>query len=157
MKKTIGLISDTHGVIKEGVIKALKNCDLIIHAGDIGSINVIDSLRKIAPVYAIRGNIDKGEWAKQISKTKIIKVDNIVIYVIHNIKEMDIDPKKAGFDIVVYGHSHKHSKHMEDDILYINPGGSGRKRFSLPLTVALLHIHEDEKKVEFIDLENIKR
>lgn len=152
MGKTIGLISDTHGIIKEEAIKALKGCDLIIHAGDIGSIDVIDSLKKVAPVHAIRGNIDKEEWTKQFSETKIVKVDNIVIYVIHNIKEMNIDPKKEGFNIIVYGHSHKHSKHIKDNILYINPGGSGRRRFSLPLTVAILHINDDVKIVEFIDI-----
>lgn len=152
MDKKIGLVSDTHGAIRVEALEALKGCNMIIHAGDIGKSEVINSLEKIAPVHAIRGNIDKGKWAEEFPDTKAVKIGNLDIYVIHDIKNIDIDPKKEGFDVVVYGHSHKHKKYIEDDVLYINPGGAGRRRFSLPLTLAILYISENSRTVEFINI-----
>lgn len=152
MNKKIGLISDTHGVIRVEALEALKDCHMIIHAGDIGKSEVISSLEKIAPVYAIKGNVDKGKWCEEFPDTKVVKISNLDIYVIHDIKNIDIDLKKEGVDIVVYGHSHKHKKYIEDDVLYINPGGAGRRRFSLPLTLAILYINENSRTVEFINI-----
>lgn len=152
MKKKIGLISDTHGLVREEALEALKDCDLIIHAGDIGKIEVVDALKKIAPTYAIKGNIDRDKWTEKFPKTRVVKIGNMSIYVIHNIKKLDINPKEEGFDIVVYGHSHKYKKYIENDILYINPGGAGQRRFNLPVTVAVLYVFQGMKEVEFIKI-----
>lgn len=149
MKKTIGLISDTHGVLKQKAMDYLSKSDLIIHGGDVGDIKILDSLKEIAPVYCVKGNIDKGELKGILPLTQLIHLDKITIYVIHNLKEIDIDPKAEGIDIVISGHSHKFSKHYKDGVLYVNPGGAGRKRFNLPLTVGILYIWDNKIDVEF--------
>ncbi len=151
MSVVVGIISDTHGVIHEKALKVLEESDIIIHAGDIGKIDVINSLEAIAPVYAIKGNNDKGQWTNKFPETKVVKIYGVYIYVIHDINKLNLDPKNEGFNIVIYGHSHRYSKSFKNDILYVNPGGAGRKRFNLPLTVALLRLHDGgQKDVEFI-------
>ena len=138
----IGLVSDTHGLLRKEVIEILNNCDLIIHAGDIGKFEVIESLKKISYVEYIRGNCDKD---KNIAKEdKIIDVYNNRIYLIHDISKIKVDLKKERIDIVVYGHSHKHNIYEEDGILYINPGSVGPKRFKLPIYMAKLNLLEKE-------------
>ncbi len=148
MAMQIGIISDTHGLLRAEAMEALIGSNIIIHAGDIGDIKIIKALEAIAPVYAVRGNNDIGRWAEKLSSTIVIEQDNLYIYVIHDINEMDLDPKAAGFNVVISGHSHRFAKTIKDNVLYINPGGSGYKRFNLPLTVALLHINNGEKIVE---------
>ena len=139
----IGLISDTHGLLRKEVIENLNDCDLIIHTGDIGKIEVIESLKKISQVEYIRGNCDKD---KNIAKEdKIIDVYNKRIYLIHDISKINIDLQKENIDIVVYGHSHKNSIHVENDILYINPGSVGPRRFKLPISMAKLRILIDDE------------
>lgn len=134
----IGLISDTHGLLREEVVYYLNNCNLIVHAGDIGKFEVIENLKKIANVEFIRGNCDKD---KNIAKEdKIIEISNIRIYLIHDISKVNIDLKKENIDIVVYGHSHKSNIYEEDGILYINPGSVGPRRFKLPISMAKLRI-----------------
>ena len=138
----IGLISDTHGLLRKEVIENLNDCDLIIHTGDIGKIEVIESLKKISYVEYIRGNCDKD---KNIAKEdKIIDVYNKRIYLIHDISKIKIDLKKENIDIVIYGHSHKHNIYEDDGILYINPGSVGPKRFKLPTYLAKLNLLDKE-------------
>jgi putative phosphoesterase len=138
----IGLISDTHGLLRKEVIENLNDCDLIIHTGDIGKIEVIENLKKISHIEYIRGNCDKD---KNIAKEdKIIDVYNKRIYLIHDISKIKIDLKKENIDIVIYGHSHKHNIYEDDGILYINPGSVGPKRFKLPTYLAKLNLLDKE-------------
>lgn len=138
----IGLISDTHGLLREEVRDNLKDCHLILHAGDIGNLDVIDNLNKIAKTEVILGNVDKNIGKKTILNEKIIEVMGKRIYLIHDISKISIDLKKENIDIVVYGHSHKSNIYEKDGILYINPGSVGPKRFKLPITMAKLFIKD---------------
>ena len=138
----IGLISDTHGLLRKEVIENLNDCDLIIHTGDIGKIEVIESLKKISYVEYIRGNCDKNK--NIATEDKIIDVYNKRIYLIHDISKIKVDLKKENIDIVIYGHSHKHNIYEDDGILYINPGSVGPKRFKLPTYMAKLNLLDKE-------------
>lgn len=149
----IGVISDTHGLLREEAIRALKGVDLIIHAGDIGNDNIIEELRNIAPVVAVRGNNDKEEWAKKYSKSEVLEIGELFIYILHDIKELDLDPKGAGFNVIISGHSHKPCLEEKDNILYLNPGSAGPRRFKLPISMSILHINNDTASTEMIDLE----
>ncbi len=152
MSKTIGIISDTHGLVRQEAIESLKGCELVIHAGDVGKPEVIHSLEEIAPVIAVRGNVDKGDWANTLPKTQVVEVSNIFIYVIHDIGELDLNPKAAGFNIVIYGHSHKPKKEIVDGIIYLNPGSAGPRRFNLPISLALMTIDRNAINVSFMEL-----
>src|SRR5713226_2662985 len=147
----IGLISDTHGLLREEALRALEGSDLIIHAGDVGKAEVIDALKTLAPVVAARGNIDKGAWASALPATAIVEAGPAILYVLHNIDELDLDPALAGFHVVVSGHSHKPSRAELSGVLYLNPGSAGPRRFRLPVTIARLDLGEMPWKVDFID------
>jgi putative phosphoesterase len=134
----IGLISDTHGLLRPEAIEFLQGCDHIIHAGDIDRQSVLDDLAKIAPVSAVRGNNDKGVWAAAIPESQLVEIDDRLIYVIHDISLIDIDPQAADIDVVVYGHSHKPHQEKRGRVLYINPGSAGPRRFKLPISVGEL-------------------
>jgi putative phosphoesterase len=134
----IGLISDTHGLLRPEAMEFLQGCDHIIHAGDIDRQSVLDDLAKIAPVSAVRGNNDKGVWAASIPETQLVEIDHRLIYVIHDISLIDIDPQAADIDVVVYGHSHKPHQEKRGRVLYINPGSAGARRFKLPISVGEL-------------------
>jgi len=136
----VGLISDTHGLLRPEATQALAGVDLIIHAGDIGSPEVLDALRVIASVHAVRGNNDRGAWARAIPATQALQVEGGGIYVLHDVSELDLDPAAAGFSAVVAGHSHRPEMHVREGVLYINPGSAGPRRFSLPVTVGFLEI-----------------
>jgi putative phosphoesterase len=136
----IGVISDTHGLLRDEAVAALTGSQLIIHAGDIGSGAVISGLERIAPVKAIRGNVDKGAWAKLLPATRVIETGGQRIYVIHNLKDLDLDPVASGFAVVVSGHSHMPKSQGLEGVLYLNPGSAGPRRFKLPVAVATLHI-----------------
>lgn len=152
--KKIGLISDTHGLLREEAIESLKECDLIIHAGDVGKIEVLEELKNILKVVAVKGNCDKDKSLKNLPFSQIININNTKVYVIHDIKTIDIDLKREDINIVIYGHSHKYDKYEKSGILYINPGGAGRKRFKLPTTIAILNIESyAEYHVEFINID----
>lgn len=138
----IGIISDTHGLLRPEAIKQLAGADHIIHAGDIGAPEVIEGLRKIAPTTAIRGNIDAGEWAKDYPDTKLVVLGGRALYVLHNLKDMKLDPAASGFDVVISGHSHRPKIEIKNGVLYVNPGSAGPRRFKLPVAVATLAISD---------------
>ena len=136
----VGLISDTHGLLRPEALRALDGSDLIIHAGDVGKPEILDALRALAPLVAVRGNVDRGEWASTLPLTAAAEAGPAAIYVLHDIQQLDLDPAAAGFHIVVSGHSHKPSRIERDGVLYINPGSAGPRRFKLPLTIARLDL-----------------
>jgi putative phosphoesterase len=148
----ISLISDTHGLLRPEVIRALRGSDLIIHAGDVGPCDILDQLRLIAPVVAVRGNVDNAPWTSELQISELIEAGPALIYVIHDIHDLDRDPAVAGIDVVVSGHSHKPEKNLRAGVLYINPGSAGPRRFKLPVTVARLNLSLKPWKVDFIDL-----
>jgi putative phosphoesterase len=148
----VGLISDTHGLLRSEALTSLRASDLIIHAGDVGDPKILDRLRAIAPVVAVRGNIDTAPWASSLQMTAVVEAGKAVIYVLHDIHDLDLDPAVAGFDIVVSGHSHNPSQSRRSGALYINPGSAGPRRFRLPVTVARLNLSKLQPTVEFIDL-----
>ena len=136
----IGVISDTHGLLRPEAKQALSGVERIIHAGDIGSREILDELGSIAPVVAVRGNNDKGDWARDIADTEVVEIDGVSIFTLHDVKELDLDPKAAGFAVVVAGHSHRPSIDDKDGVLFVNPGSAGPRRFSLPVSVGFLEI-----------------
>ncbi len=138
--KTVGIISDTHSLLRPQAIDILDDSDLIVHAGDIGSIEVIHRLSEIAPVLAVRGNIDKGDWANQFPQEEVVEVGGKYLYALHNLNEIDLDPAAAGFDIVISGHSHKPSVQTKNGVLFLNPGSAGPRRFTLPIAIAKINI-----------------
>ena len=152
----IGLISDTHGLLRQEALAAFAGCDLIIHAGDIGKPGIVEQLRAVAPVVAVRGNIDKGAWASRFPETAVVEVRSVLIYVLHDIARLDLDPAAAGFGIVVSGHSHNPGHTERSGVAFINPGSAGPRRFQLPVTVARLDLRLPARRVEFIDLQDGK-
>ncbi len=151
--RRIGLISDTHGLLREEAVHALQGSDLIIHAGDAGRPEIIATLEALAPVVVVRGNIDTGAWAQALPLTAVAEAGPVLLYVLHDIHQLDLDPAVAGFHIVVSGHSHRPSRTERSGVLYINPGSAGPRRFRLPVTVARLSLNESPWKVEFVDLQ----
>jgi putative phosphoesterase len=148
----IGLISDTHGLLRPEAVPALAGSDLIVHAGDVGKPEILDRLRAIAPVVAVRGNIDKGEWASRLPLTAVVEAHLARIYVIHDVHDLEIDPAAAGFAIVISGHSHKASREERSGVMYVNPGSAGPRRFKLPITLALLDLGRSPWDVRFVEL-----
>jgi putative phosphoesterase len=148
----IGLVSDTHGLIRPEALDALRNSDLIIHCGDVGDSAVLEELRTLAPVRAIRGNNDKGGWACALPAYDIVEVGGPAIYVLHNFAELDLDPAEAGFIAVAFGHSHKPLVEKRGKILFVNPGSAGPRRFTLPVTVATLVLRSGRCEAEIVDL-----
>ena len=138
----IGIISDTHGLLRPEAIKHLAGTDHIIHAGDLGAPEVIEGLRRIAPTTAIRGNIDRGEWAKDYPDTELVVLGGRALYVLHNLKEIRLDPAACGFDVVVSGHSHRPKIETKNSVLYVNPGSAGPRRFKLPISVVILRLSD---------------
>jgi uncharacterized protein len=151
--KILGLISDTHGLLRGEAVRALRGSDLILHAGDVGAPEILDTLKTIAPVVAVRGNVDTDKWGQTLPMTEIIQADSVMIYMLHIVQDLDVNPVAAGVHIVVSGHSHKPGRTEKDGVLYINPGSAGPRRFYLPVTVARLDLEVRPWKVEFIDLE----
>ena len=139
----IGVISDTHGLLRPEAERRLAGVDHIIHGGDIGRPDIIDALRRIAPVTAIRGNVDTGDWALAYAETELVRLTERVIYVLHDLKTLQIDPVARGIDVVVSGHSHVPKIHTVDGVLYLNPGSAGPRRFRLPITLATIDVTPD--------------
>jgi putative phosphoesterase len=150
----LGLISDTHGLLRPEAVRALAGSDLIIHAGDVGAPEILDALRAVAPVVAVRGNVDAGDWASALPATAVAEVGGTLIYVLHDLGEMDLDPAAAGFGVVVSGHSHKPASAERGGVLFVNPGSAGRRRFRLPVTVARLDLGRVPWRVEFVDCDD---
>jgi uncharacterized protein len=136
----VGLISDTHGLLRPQATTALRGSQFIVHAGDIGDSAILSRLSEIAPITAVRGNNDRGEWAARIAETEVLRVGTVRIYVVHDLADLDIDPAIGGFRVVVSGHSHRPAVAWRDDVLFINPGSAGPRRFKLPVSVATLTI-----------------
>jgi uncharacterized protein len=148
----VGLISDTHGLLRPEAVRFLRGSDRIVHAGDIGDADVLGELNALAPVTAVRGNNDKGPWAAEIAETEVLQVEEVFIYVLHDLAELDLDPVAAGFKVVVSGHSHKPSVTERNGVLYVNPGSSGPRRFKLPIALAELEIAGPSVKAKLVEL-----
>lgn len=148
----IGVISDTHGLLRPEAITALRASDLIVHAGDTGDPAILDQLAKIAPLTAVRGNVDHGVWAKNIPETSVLEVNDVSIYVLHNLAELDLKPEASGFAAVIYGHSHIPKQERKNGVLYFNPGSAGPRRFSLPISVGKLIVDGKKITAEFLEL-----
>jgi uncharacterized protein len=146
----VGLISDTHGVLRPEAVAFLRGSDFIVHAGDIGDAGVLKALDALAPVTVVRGNNDKGPWAENIAETEVLQIGEVFIYVLHNLAELDLDPAAAGFQ--VSGHSHRPSIEKRDGVLYVNPGSSGPRRFSLPIAVGELEVAGRSVKAKLVEL-----
>jgi putative phosphoesterase len=153
--KRIGVISDTHGLLRPEVAKVFEGVELILHGGDIGKPEVIKQLKTIAPVIAIRGNNDTAAWARAIPETKLTRIEAVTVYMLHNLKELDVDPEAKGFRAVISGHSHKPSIERRNGVLFVNPGSAGPRRFKLPISVARLTIDGTDVRGEIVNLENI--
>lgn len=152
----IGVISDTHGLLRPGALAALQGCDYIIHAGDIGDPQILDKLAAIAPLTAVLGNIDHGAWANKIPTTNVLEVGEISIYLLHNLQELDLKPEAAKFAAVVYGHSHVPKQEWKNGVLYFNPGSAGPRRFRLPVSVGRLRIKDGRIDATILLLEKTR-
>jgi len=150
--KLVGVISDTHGLLRPEAVEALKGSELIVHAGDIGGPEIVEALRAIAPVVAVRGNNDRGGWAGEFPLFDVVEVNSAFVYVLHDLKELDLSPEGAGFRVVVSGHSHKPLAEERRGVLYLNPGSAGPRRFKLPVTVARLRIGGGDARAEIVNL-----
>jgi uncharacterized protein len=151
--RKIGVISDTHGLIRPQALQALHGVEHIIHAGDMGSPDVIDRLSSIAPVTAVRGNVDGEDWAGQYPSTAVAEFDGLTFYILHNLGDLDLNPNTAGFSAVIYGHSHIPAQEMRHGILYFNPGNAGPPRFHLPPSIGLLLLSGHQVSSEIITLD----
>jgi len=148
----VGLISDTHGLIRPEALDALRDSEIIIHCGDIGDPAVLDALRRIAPVRAVRGNNDRGAWARSLLAHDVVEIGSHRIYVVHDLSELPRDPESAGFTAIVSGHSHKPAIEKRGKVLFINPGSAGPRRFKLPTTVATLTTRSNDCAARIIQL-----
>lgn len=148
----IGLISDTHGLLRPEALDALRGSELILHAGDVGNPEILAELRKIAPVVAVRGNVDTQPWASALPEIEIVQAAGATIYMLHNLRQLDLNPATAGFQIVISGHTHQPLRTEKHGVLYINPGSAGPRRFNLPISLARLHLGATPWQVEFVRL-----
>jgi uncharacterized protein len=148
----VGVISDTHGLLRPQALEALRGCDLILHAGDIGGRAIVKALGAIAPVVAVRGNIDRGEWAQTLPEWEVVEVSGVCIYMLHDVKDLNINPEAAGFQAVISGHSHKPTLKEHEGVLYINPGSAGPRRFKLPISVCRLRVTGNTVSGELVEL-----
>jgi putative phosphoesterase len=157
-KITVGLISDTHGLLRPEALELLRGSDLIVHAGDIGAEGVLAGLARLAPVAAVRGNVDREAWARSIPETEVVEVGGgALLYVLHNLDDLDLDPAAAGFQAVVSGHSHRPGIRWKDGVLYVNPGSAGPRRFSLPVSVGCLGVEDGEVSAHLIEIKPASR
>jgi putative phosphoesterase len=148
----VGIISDTHGLLRPEALEALRGSDMIIHAGDVGKPEVIERLGEIAPLHVVCGNIDKGNWAAALPLTELVDVGDHRFFVLHDIAQLDVDPAAAGFGAVVFGHSHRPSIETRNGVLFLNPGSAGPRRFKLPITVARVKTSGRQIRADIVDL-----
>jgi putative phosphoesterase len=148
----IGVIADTHGLLRPQALQVLSGVELIIHAGDIGNPEVLTGLARLAPVQAVRGNVDRGDWAAALPRTRVVEVGGLHLYVLHELFSLDLDPAAAGFAAVIFGHSHQPHLEHQNGVLYLNPGSAGPRRFTLPVTLALLRVQGTSLTAQVIEL-----
>ncbi|MDP3857637.1 MAG: metallophosphoesterase family protein [Stagnimonas sp.] len=149
----IGVISDTHGLLRPQALAALRDCELILHAGDIGGPEVLEALAAIAPLAAIRGNNDTGPWAQAVPETRTVEAAGKRFYLLHDLKALALDPLAAGVDVIVSGHSHQPKCERRDGVLYLNPGSAGPRRWRLPITLACLRVEDGAIEHELVSLD----
>ncbi|MGB7599553.1 MAG: metallophosphoesterase family protein [Candidatus Sulfotelmatobacter sp.] len=152
----IGVISDTHGLLRAEAIDALRGSDHIIHAGDVGAPEILDKLSAIAPVTAVRGNVDKGAWAQRLPEAEVFEAGGISIHVLHDLAQLGLNPRAAGFAAVISGHTHVPKREVRDGVLYFNPGSAGPRRFKLPVSVGKLVVEDGSVRGELWQLEVIQ-
>jgi putative phosphoesterase len=152
MASVVGVLADTHGLIRPEILDALSGASLLIHAGDVGSPDVLEALGRIAPVTAVRGNNDRGAWGESLPRSQVVEVESVRIYVVHDLSELELDPSAEGLRVVVTGHAHKPSIDVRDGVLYLNPGSAGPRRFDYPVTVARLQVDGDAVDPEIVHL-----
>jgi uncharacterized protein len=153
MSFTIGVISDTHGLLRPEAVKIIEGCNAIIHAGDVGSLEVLSALKEVAPTYAVRGNVDNGHWAETIPVTDIAVIGGRCFYIIHNPDLLDIDPVSVGINVVIFGHTHMPELYKKRDVIYMNPGSAGPRRFTKPVSMGRIIINDRGIYPELINLE----
>jgi len=150
---TVGIISDTHGLLRPQALAALRGADMIIHAGDVGNPDVLTELEAVAPLFAVRGNIDGGAWAVRLPMTELVDVGGRLFYVLHEVSQLDLDPAEAGFAAVVFGHSHQPLIEMRQGVLFLNPGSAGPRRFNLPIALARVVVSGASMRPEIVELQ----
>jgi hypothetical protein len=148
----VGIISDTHGYLDAQTVKSLKGVDLIVHAGDIDTPEVLNVLKEVAPVKAVRGNMDRGSWADELPMTDLISIDKTMLFALHDVDRLDLDPAAAGIHAVIYGHSHRPHMETKNGVVFINPGSASQPRHNHPATVAIVNVRNGSLDVEFVDL-----
>lgn len=148
----VGVLSDTHGLVRPEALAALAGADLIVHAGDVGGPEVLEALRRVAPVVAVRGNNDRGAWAATLPATEVVEIGGAALYVLHDLGSLDLDPGAAGFSAVIAGHSHRPGADRRAGVLYLNPGSAGPRRFRLPVTLARLRVGAARVESELVEL-----
>jgi uncharacterized protein len=148
----IGVISDTHGLLRAEAVETLRGAELIFHAGDVGAPAVLEGLRKLAPVTVVRGNVDRGAWARGIPQSEVVEIGGISIYMLHILAELDLKPDVGGFAAVIYGHSHEPASEVRNGVLYFNPGSAGPRRFKLPVTVGKLVVESGKIRSQIVEL-----
>ena len=149
----LGAISDPHGLLRPEAVDALRGSDRILHAGDIGAPEILEALAKIAPVTAVRGNVDTASWARALPQTEVVEAGGVSIYILHDLGQLDLKPEAAGFRVVVYGHSHQPKMEEKNGVLYFNPGSAGPRRFRLPVSVGRLTIVAGKVRAQLVELE----
>ena len=149
---TVGVISDTHGLLRPEAVEALRGSDYIIHGGDVGDPGILVELAAIAPLTVVRGNVDRGAWARELPESNALQIDSMVIYVVHDLSRLDLDPAAGHFSAVVFGQSHRPSQEYRNGVLFFNPGAAGPRRFSLPVSVGRLRISSAQLSAEIISL-----
>jgi uncharacterized protein len=156
-RQIIAVISDTHGLMRVEAIQAFKECDLILHAGDVGRPHVLEVLQQTAPVIAVRGNVDRDEWSYRLPETATAEVGGVKIYLIHDALHLDIDPAAAGYRVVISGHTHKPALTQRDGVIYLNPGSAGPRRFRNPVSAALLFVEVEQVEVKLLNLVDLTK
>ena len=148
----VGIISDTHGLLRPEAEQALHGVDVIVHAGDIGKPEILARLKEIAPVFAVRGNVDTEPWAQELPLTAVVDAGRASLYVLHNLRDLDLVPEAAGFQVVISGHTHQPEQKAQNGVLYLNPGSAGPKRFRLPVTLGLLDLSRKRWNARIVQL-----
>jgi uncharacterized protein len=152
----VGIISDTHGLLRPEVERALAGVGAIVHAGDVGAVEVLNKLKRIAPVFAVRGNVDTEAWAQELPASTVVEVNGAIFYVLHNLRELEVRPDAAGFDFVISGHTHQAEQVERRGVVYLNPGSAGPRRFRLPVTMAVMELGKKPWRAKIVELVQLR-